>query len=112
MLKYGLVGAGYWGKNLIRNFMNSKECELSIVCDNDKTKLEEFIRSIAMKLPLVKNTFKWKHFFFSYIGIINQNFTAKSNFFRKIFHNINYCNYRCCDLRGSFGHDDYYKLQS
>jgi len=34
-LRIGVVGAGYWGRNLIRNFAASDEWELSWVCDRD-----------------------------------------------------------------------------
>ncbi len=35
MVKIAVVGAGYWGPNLIRNFANAKDAELSMVCDMD-----------------------------------------------------------------------------
>ena len=34
-LTVGIVGAGYWGRNLIRNFAASPEWELRTVCDTD-----------------------------------------------------------------------------
>jgi len=40
MIKVGLVGAGYWGKNLIRNFMASKHASLEMICDKDREKLK------------------------------------------------------------------------
>jgi predicted dehydrogenase len=52
MLNIGLVGAGYWGKNLIRNFMDSKECSLRTVCDIDKEKL----RGVREQYPGLKTT--------------------------------------------------------
>jgi predicted dehydrogenase len=39
MLKVGVIGAGYWGPNLVRNFREIGA--LSIVCDSDTTKLEK-----------------------------------------------------------------------
>jgi len=33
MIQVGLVGYGYWGVNLLRNFMNAKECTVKTVCD-------------------------------------------------------------------------------
>ncbi|MCK4583930.1 Gfo/Idh/MocA family oxidoreductase, partial [candidate division WOR-3 bacterium] len=52
MIKIGLVGAGYWGKNLIRNIMESKEAALNIVCDIDKNKLMR----VKKRYPGVKIT--------------------------------------------------------
>jgi predicted dehydrogenase len=36
ILKMAVVGAGYWGKNLIRNFATTKRCNLKYVCDLNK----------------------------------------------------------------------------
>ncbi len=60
MIKVGLVGAGYWGKNLIRNFMESRECDLDIVCDVDEGKLI----NIKKRYPELKTTS-------NYLSIIN-----------------------------------------
>jgi predicted dehydrogenase len=35
-LKVAVVGAGYWGKNLIRNFATATRCNLKYVCDLDE----------------------------------------------------------------------------
>jgi predicted dehydrogenase len=35
-----VVGAGYWGPNLIRNFAGLDECRLLAVCDLDETRLK------------------------------------------------------------------------
>lgn len=35
----GLVGCGYWGPNLIRNFQSLAECHLKAVCDIDEARL-------------------------------------------------------------------------
>ena len=36
-LNVAVIGAGYWGKNLIRNFATAKRCNLKCVCDlNEK----------------------------------------------------------------------------
>ena len=32
-LNVGIVGAGYWGKNLVRNFATASRCRLKYVCD-------------------------------------------------------------------------------
>jgi UDP-2-acetamido-3-amino-2,3-dideoxy-glucuronate N-acetyltransferase len=49
-LKLGLVGAGRWGENLIRNFLQLGV--LSTICDHNKDKL----RQIAFKFPTVALT--------------------------------------------------------
>lgn len=42
MIKIGVVGAGYWGSNLIRNVNDSNECVLDTVCDIDTKRLDLF----------------------------------------------------------------------
>lgn len=39
-INVGVVGCGYWGPNLIRNFLNNKECGQVIACDLDQSKLD------------------------------------------------------------------------
>ncbi len=45
VLNVAVVGAGYWGKNLIRNFATAKRCNLKYVCD-----LDEKLLAIQKKL--------------------------------------------------------------
>ncbi|GAA4469608.1 Gfo/Idh/MocA family oxidoreductase [Nibrella saemangeumensis] len=45
MIKVGLVGYGYWGINLLRNFMNAKNCTVKTVCDPRPDRLEVAKRS-------------------------------------------------------------------
>ena len=33
MLQVGVIGAGYWGKNLVRNFASLPDAELNYICD-------------------------------------------------------------------------------
>ena len=40
MVGIGIVGAGYWGPNLVRNFASLDSCCLSYVCDLDPRRLE------------------------------------------------------------------------
>ncbi len=40
MIKIGLIGYGYWGPNLARNFNNNSEIELSSICDFSPDRLE------------------------------------------------------------------------
>tara|TARA_B110000483_G_C18180202_1_gene536696 strand:- start:959 stop:1966 length:1008 start_codon:yes stop_codon:yes gene_type:complete len=35
MIKIGIIGYGYWGKNLVRNFNNLASCEVKYVCENN-----------------------------------------------------------------------------
>jgi predicted dehydrogenase len=39
-----IVGAGYWGQNLIRNFWDSDQCRLVAVCDTDSVVLSKALR--------------------------------------------------------------------
>src|SRR5690554_1343337 len=36
ILNVAVIGAGYWGKNLVRNFSKAKRCRLKYVCDLDE----------------------------------------------------------------------------
>jgi len=40
MLKIGVVGYGYWGPNIVRNFMEASESQVLMVCDEKNTQLE------------------------------------------------------------------------
>lgn len=33
MIRVGIIGYGYWGINLLRNFINAKDCTVNAVCD-------------------------------------------------------------------------------
>jgi len=39
-LKIGVVGCGYWGPNLIRNFSSLPECDLTLMCDLNPQRLK------------------------------------------------------------------------
>lgn len=39
-LKIGVVGCGYWGPNLIRNFSSLPDCELKLMCDLNQQRLK------------------------------------------------------------------------
>ena len=45
-VKIGLVGTGYWGKNLLRNFVNCTLTTVTAVCDANtelaKTRIEDY----------------------------------------------------------------------
>lgn len=34
MIKIGIIGYGYWGPNLLRNFASLEECKVAMVCDS------------------------------------------------------------------------------
>ncbi len=40
MIKIGLIGYGYWGPNLARNFSNNPDMELTTICDFSPDRLE------------------------------------------------------------------------
>lgn len=52
MLEVAVVGCGYWGPNLIRNFNALSQCEVRLVCDVDKNRLAHMKRI----LPNVETT--------------------------------------------------------
>lgn len=45
-IKAGCIGAGYWGPNLIRNFLNNQDVEVNAVCDIDQTNLDKVKKKI------------------------------------------------------------------
>ena len=40
MLHIGMIGYGYWGPNLLRNFVKVPDCRVVMVADQDATKRE------------------------------------------------------------------------
>jgi predicted dehydrogenase len=38
-IKVGVVGCGYWGPNLIRNFRSLQDCQLKVMCDLSEARL-------------------------------------------------------------------------
>jgi predicted dehydrogenase len=45
MIKIAMVGCGYWGPNLIRNFVSLSDCKVRTVCDVDSDRLSH-VKSI------------------------------------------------------------------
>ena len=45
MLNVGVVGCGYWGPNLIRNFNSLDNCRVVSICDKDPVRLQHVSRS-------------------------------------------------------------------
>lgn len=54
MIKLAIIGAGYWGPNLIRNFYKIKEAEVHTVCDIEQKRLD-FIKKQYPNINLTKN---------------------------------------------------------
>jgi len=42
MLNVAVIGAGSWGKNLVRNFASASGARLTVICDRDEKRLEGF----------------------------------------------------------------------
>ena len=56
-LKVGVVGCGYWGPNLIRNFRSLPDCQLRMMCDLSEQRLNH-LRSLY---PEVEGTNDYNH---------------------------------------------------
>ncbi|RMF92203.1 MAG: gfo/Idh/MocA family oxidoreductase [Candidatus Schekmanbacteria bacterium] len=52
MIKVAVVGCGYWGPNLIRNFYENPSCKVDYCCDMDNSKVEKVLR----KYPSIRGT--------------------------------------------------------
>lgn len=52
MIKIGLIGYGYWGPNLVRNFMTNPSTRVVSVCDRASSRLER----VRLLYPAVKVT--------------------------------------------------------
>src|SRR6187455_3664242 len=44
MVNVGIVGFGYWGPNLARNFAGRPDCDLAIICDLNEDRRKAAIR--------------------------------------------------------------------
>jgi predicted dehydrogenase len=51
-IRVGVIGAGYWGPNLIRNFTELPDAELRIVCDLNQERLDH----ISLRYPDIFTT--------------------------------------------------------
>lgn len=56
MIKVAVVGCGYWGANLVRNFHQLNECELTTCCDMDPARLDP----IRRLYPTVRTTTRYQ----------------------------------------------------
>ena len=52
ILNVAVVGAGYWGRNLVRNFATAKRCNLKYVCDLD----EKLLAVQKKSFPFIKTS--------------------------------------------------------
>jgi len=52
MLKVGVVGYGYWGPNIVRNFHQGPESRVEMVCD----KSPDMLRRVTKSYPDIKTT--------------------------------------------------------
>lgn len=50
MIRLAQIGVGYWGKNLLRNFMAANEAQVAAICDRELSVLEKN----AIQYPLLK----------------------------------------------------------
>jgi predicted dehydrogenase len=56
-IKVGVVGCGYWGPNLVRNFRSLPDCHLKVMCDISKDRLKH----LTALYPEVKGETNFEH---------------------------------------------------
>ena len=49
MYRIGIIGFGYWGPNIVRNFSNHRECEIKYICDKDGKARKRAAEQILLK---------------------------------------------------------------
>ncbi|TKJ44698.1 oxidoreductase, partial [Candidatus Aerophobetes bacterium Ae_b3a] len=54
MIKVGVIGCGYWGPNLVRNFIRIPESQVKYGCDLDEEKLGR-IKSLYPHVQVTKS---------------------------------------------------------
>ena len=52
MIGIGVIGYGYWGPNLVRNFYANEDCDVRMVCDRDERRLAK----VAALYPAIART--------------------------------------------------------
>ena len=55
MINVAVVGYGYWGPNLVRNFMEATTAQVDVVADLDTTRLAQ----VALRYPTIRTTTKF-----------------------------------------------------
>jgi len=56
-IKIGVVGCGYWGPNLVRNFRSLPDCNLKMICDLNEQRLAH----LKPLYPEVQGTTDYRH---------------------------------------------------
>jgi predicted dehydrogenase len=54
MLQIAIIGYGYWGKNLVRNFYSTADCSVRLVADTDPSKLAS-LRQLYPSITVTTN---------------------------------------------------------
>ncbi|MEX0810927.1 MAG: Gfo/Idh/MocA family oxidoreductase [Chitinophagales bacterium] len=55
MLKIGLIGFGYWGRNFARVILNSSSAKLFVICDIDENQSNDIFFQIHDQIPFEKD---------------------------------------------------------
>lgn len=55
MIRIGIIGYGYWGPNLVRNFVDLRDVEVAAVADLDASKLA----TLQRRFPAIRVTTDW-----------------------------------------------------
>jgi len=45
MFRIGVIGYGYWGPNIVRNFSSLDSVEVSVICDTDENALKQAVKT-------------------------------------------------------------------
>jgi predicted dehydrogenase len=53
-IKIGVVGCGYWGPNLVRNFRSLSDCSLKMMCDTSEARLTH-LKSVYPEIKAATN---------------------------------------------------------
>jgi len=57
MINIGIVGCGYWGPNLVRNFVELSNCTVSQLCDLDSNRL----KTVSRRFQIERVTDDYRH---------------------------------------------------
>ena len=56
MIDIAVIGCGYWGPNLIRNFRALEQAKVKVVCDKDWNRLRDAVDSFSGTKSAARNT--------------------------------------------------------
>ena len=59
MINISIIGCGYWGPNLVRNFNQIENCNIKIICDLNDEKLQKMKKNYSF----VKTTKDYREIF-------------------------------------------------